>query len=314
MSQTLDIREFRQALGAFMTGVTVVTTINKRGQPIGFTANSFTSVSLDPPLVLVCLAKKSGNCNSFANGKSYAINILAESQEDISGVFASSVADRYAGIDWHTESTGSPILNDVAAWLDCTMHEVVDAGDHLIFIGRVVAFDHSNQSPLGYLRGNYLRFSLGQEAAMAMENPDQKTAVGAFIEKQGEIFLLENEQGLHLPHAPRLGNDEDEDSLLGTLKSLGLFTDTQYLFAVFENKQSNILSIYYRALVEDISQLTDGKFYPFDQIPFNRVTDDLTKMMLKRYVKERESDAFGIYVGDEEQGAVEPLAKSGDGK
>ena len=308
MSQDVDIREFRQALGAFMTGVTVVTTINEQDEPIGFTANSFTSVSLDPPLVLVCLAKRSGNCDSFAKGKSYAINILAENQEHISGIFASPVADRFAEVDWSKQSTGSPIINNVAAWLDCNMHEVVDAGDHLIFIGEVMAFSHTNRSPLGYLRGNYVRFSLGQQAAKAMENPDQITSVGAFIEKQGEIFLLKGEQGLHLPHAPRLGNDNDENSLLGTLEKLGLHTDTNYLFAVFENKKTNVLSIYYRALIEDVGVLNNGAFYPFANIPFDQISDELTLMMLKRYIKERESDAFGIYVGDEKKGAIEPLS------
>jgi len=307
MNQAFDIREFRQALGAFMTGVTVVTTINERGEPIGFTANSFTSVSLDPPLVLVCLAKKSGNCDSFANSKSYAINILAENQEQISGVFASPIADRYEQIQWHKESTGCPILDNVAAWLDCEMNEVVDAGDHLIFIGQVKAFGHSNQSPLGYLRGNYVRFSLGQQAAKAMENPDQKTSVGAFIERQGEIFLLKGEQGLHLPHAPRLGDEKDENSLLGTLDRLGLKTETQFLFALFENKKTNVQSIYYRALIEHVDHPDDGAFYRFDKIPFEQVSDELTLMMLKRYINERNRDAFGIYVGDEEAGAIEPL-------
>ena len=310
MSQQLDIREFRQALGTFMTGVTVVTTINERGDPIGFTANSFTSVSLDPPLVLACLAKKSGNCESFAKGKSYAINILAENQENVSGVFASPIADRFAQVEWHKEITGSPIIDNVAAWLDCDMHEVVDAGDHLIFIGNVKAFGHSDQSPLGYLRGNYVRFSLGQEAAMAMENPEQKTSFGAFIENKRKIFLLDGEQGLHLPHAPRLGNDKDESSLLGTLEKLGLHTDTHYLFAVFENKTTNVLSIYYRVLIEDVDNLTDGAFYPFSEIPFENVSDELTTMMLERYIRERERDTFGIYIGDETKGAVEPLDHS----
>ncbi len=306
----IDIGEFRQALGSFLTGVTVVTTVNDQNHPLGFTANSFTSVSLDPPLVLVCLAKASGLCDSFANSCSFAINILAENQQDISGIFASPIADRYAEIDWRKEATGSPIINNVAAWLDCNMHEVVDAGDHMIFIGEVIAFGNTNTSPLGYLRGNYVRFALEQEAAVAMENPDQKTSVGVIVERKGEILLLEDEEGLHLPHAPRLGNEQDEDSLLGKLKSLGLLTNAYYLFAVFENSKTNILSIIYRMLTEEISEINSGTFYAFNDIPLEKIPDELTQMMLKRYISERNRDAFGIYVGDQEKGAIEPLARN----
>ncbi len=314
MSQTLDIREFRQTLGAFLTGVTVVTTINEQGEPIGFTANSFTSVSLDPPLVLVCLAKTSGNCDSFANSKGYAINILAENQQDVSGTFASPIADRFANVGWDKQETGSPIIDNVAAWLDCSMHEVVDAGDHLIFIGHVQAFGNTTQAPLGYLRGNYVRFALEQEAAMAMENPDQQTSVGAIVEQNESVFLVEKDGKLQLPQAARLGNELDELSLLGKLNKLGLHTDVNYLFAVYENKKSKELSIYYRGQVADSSQITQGRFYAFDKIPFDRLPDEATQIMLKRYIDEREQDAFGIYVGDEKKGAVEPLANSGDEK
>ena len=310
--QEIDIRELRQTLGAFMTGVTVVTTINEQGEPIGFTANSFTSVSLDPPLVLVCLAKSSGNRNSFAGSKSYAINILADDQQDISSTFARPVEDRFAGVNWRNENTGSPIIEGVAAWLDCKMHDVVDAGDHLIFIGEVTAFANTTTSPLGYLRGNYVRLSLAQQAATALEDPDQKTSVGMLVEKNGRLLLLKHESGLQLPHSPKLGNTADPKSLLGVLKASGINTRTYYLFSVFENRNTNVLSIYYRAEIENECRNTQGTFYPFNEIPFEDIPDELTSMMIKRYIRERETDAFGIYVGDEQKGEIESLTRTSE--
>ena len=300
-----DIKEFRQTLGVFMTGVTVVTTINEQGLPIGFTANSFTSVSLDPPLVLVCLAKTSANRDSFVRGKSYAINILADSQQDISGTFARPVENRFAGINWRVEKTGSPVIQGVTAWLDCSMYEVVDAGDHFIIIGEVMAFGNTAASPLGYLRGNYVRLSLAQQATAALEDPDQRTSVGMLVEKNEHLLLLSNQNGLHLPHAPRLGNTADSESLLGRLKLGGITTNTCYLFSVFENRITNILSIYYRTSIKDDCGITQGRFYALKDIPLEEISDEITEIMIKRYIRERETDAFGIYVGDEQKGEIE---------
>lgn len=96
---THDPRQLRDAFGAFLTGVTVVTTINAEGQPIGFTANSFTSVSLDPPLLLVCLAKTSRNYAAVTEAAGFAVNILSEAQKDVSNTFARPVEDRFAAVD-----------------------------------------------------------------------------------------------------------------------------------------------------------------------------------------------------------------------
>ena len=304
----IDIKQLRQTLGSFLTGVTVVSSMNSQGQPIGFTANSFTSVSLEPPLVLVCLAKTSANCESFSRAKSYAINILAEDQQQISSVFASPVADRYEKVNWRTRTTGSPVIDDVSAWLDCNMHQVIDAGDHLILIGEIMAFDHTLSSPLGYLRGNYVRFTLEQQAVKAMENPLQATSVAAIIESQGALLLIQKDNQLQLPQAPRLGDQDNVSGLLGQLSRLGLSTPLNHLFAVYENTQSQVLSIVYRAQVDDSSCINAGEFYAFDDVPLDRLSDAATRAMLKRYIHERKHDAFGIYVGNQQQGAVETLA------
>ena len=288
-----DTREYRKTLGSFVTGVTVVTTIKNPGDPIGFTANSFASVSLDPPLVSFCLAKSSTSRDVFTGSKAFAINILAENQDDVSDLFSSPVDNRFAEVVWHAESTGSPIIKNTAAWLDCELYKIIDAGDHLIILGCTVAFSNSTVSPLGYLRGNYIRFSLSQQAVMAIEDPKQRTFFTAFVGNDREVLLLEDDNGLSLPRASCLSHRKDKNSLIGKLNNLGLTIDTESLFPIFENKKANMLSIYYRASIENKDQVTGGKFYPFSAIPFESVSDEITVHMLKRYIKAQENDAFG---------------------
>lgn len=156
-----DIAELRRTLGSFATGVTVVTTLDSEGAPKGFTANSFTSVSLDPPLVLVCVDKAAGCYPAFTGTTQFSINILCEDQQHVSSRFASKSADKFADIPWVSDITGSPIFPDSTAWLDCRLHDRLEAGDHLILIGKVLSFGHSpEKQPLGYHRGSYIAFGL----------------------------------------------------------------------------------------------------------------------------------------------------------
>jgi flavin-dependent trigonelline monooxygenase, reductase component len=159
-ARVIDVAELRRTLGSFATGVTVVTTLDSEGAPKGFTANSFTSVSLDPPLVLVCVDKTSGCYPALADASHFGINILCKDQRQVSETFASKIADKFAEVPWLRGITGSPIFPDSTAWLDCTLHDRLVAGDHLIVIGKVLDFGHSpEKQPLGFHRGNY--FALG---------------------------------------------------------------------------------------------------------------------------------------------------------
>jgi flavin reductase (DIM6/NTAB) family NADH-FMN oxidoreductase RutF len=155
----LDIAELRRTLGSFATGVAITTTLDSSGVPKGFTANSFTSVSLDPPLVLVCVDKAASCYPAFAATTHFGINILNEAQQYLSRAFASKSDDKFADVPWVSGVTGSPIFPDSTAWLDCELYNRVEAGDHLILIGKVVNFGHSpEKQPLGYHRGSYIAF------------------------------------------------------------------------------------------------------------------------------------------------------------
>ena len=154
-----DQKALRAAFSAFLTGVTIVTTMDKDGAPRGFTANSFTSVSLTPPLLLFCIAKTSRSLDAFMNADSFAVNILSESQEHLSSRFAAPVEDRFADVDWSNGPTGAPVLSDVCGWFDCATHNRVEAGDHYIIIGEVIGFDHNTSEALGYSRKGYFSLS-----------------------------------------------------------------------------------------------------------------------------------------------------------
>lgn len=146
----------RRALGAFATGVTVITTTDASGRPVGLTANSFTSVSMDPPLVLFCLDKRSASLNAFERSEAFAINVLSSQQQDISRRFASRAEDRFAATPWETWELKVPIIQNAAASIECEKHSVVDAGDHLIFLGRIHhTWLDPQRAPLLYFQGGY---------------------------------------------------------------------------------------------------------------------------------------------------------------
>ena len=312
MSNTnIDAGDLRRALGTFATGVTVVTTIDGDGAPRGFTANSFTSVSLDPPLILVCIAKTAASCPVFQSAESYAVNILSEDQKAVSAAFASRGADRFASVEWSARATGSPVLEGVVAWLDCRMHEVIDGGDHCILIGSVVDYDYTGSSPLGFCRGAYVSFGLAREAVRAAEE-DPSTRLLALIEHE-EAILLErdgDDGGLTLPSASRIGAVDDPGSLLSKVKAAGVDAELSFLFAVYEDPESGAHSIVYRGEARAVEDRARVALIPFASIPWEDIRDAAVRAMIQRYVREREEDAFGIYVGDTTNGRVRPLAGS----
>jgi flavin reductase (DIM6/NTAB) family NADH-FMN oxidoreductase RutF len=305
-----EARKFRHALGAFPTGVTVVTTIDNDGQPIGFTANSFSSVSIDPKLILICIDKASINLEAFIESAYFAVNILSEKQQQMSTTFASPVDDRFSHVDWQTKTTGCPIISDAVAWFDCTKDKCVDAGDHYILLGKVVEFDSTIMTPLVFLRGNYVNLTLEQKMLRAMKDDNTKVVVGALIECRSQIYLNEKADGyLYFPTASSLGSLNDSESLLGKLHSVGIDASEHYLFSVFESDDDKSSLIYYRAQVENTTKTSQGKFYAFDEVPFERIRDEWNRTMLKRYIAERALNAFGIYVGKESGGKVEAVTK-----
>jgi len=308
--EVFDPAEFRQALGSFLTGVAIVTTIGPDGEPRGFTANSFTSVSLDPPLVLVCIGRKAFGHPVFSASKSFAINILNENQKDASGVFASKATDKFASVSWRPGLTGSPTIDGALAVFDCDLDQLVDAGDHSILIGRVLHFSHSNAQPLGYWRGGYVDPGLSQEA-LAASPPDM--AVGAILEDDGRVLFFEKEDGSYeLPVGRGLGAREEPASLKGLFAARAIDADLGFLFAVWDGTAKPARThVYYRGtLATPRSSDRRARLVDIEQIAALKIADPAVRSMLARYVREHMEDAFGVYVGSELAGEVRPLAKT----
>jgi 3-hydroxy-9,10-secoandrosta-1,3,5(10)-triene-9,17-dione monooxygenase reductase component len=166
-SPVIDPRNFRNALGAFTTGVTIVTTRDEAGHDIGLTANSFNSVSLDPPLVLWSLAKSSLSLKAFTESKYFAVHILAADQQPLSDRFAKRGVDKFAELNPGRGHGGVPLLEGCAARFECETAFRYDGGDHEIFVGRVITFEHFPRPPLVFMGGRY---------AVALQKPVVKVA------------------------------------------------------------------------------------------------------------------------------------------
>ena len=152
-----ESRAFRQCLGKFATGVTVVTCVDAEDRPCGITANSFSSVSLDPPLILWNIAKVSHSLQAYLDAPRFAINVLTDAQEDVSKHFAKSDHTVFENISYTLSADGAPVLPDTLATFHCRTHEIHDCGDHYIIIGEVTAFDASEGAPLLFFGGDYRR-------------------------------------------------------------------------------------------------------------------------------------------------------------
>ena len=145
----------RNAFGSYVTGITVVTARSSEGEPVGFTANSFTSVSLDPPLLLVCVGKGLSSYEIFASTSNLAVNILGSEQKKLADRFARYKGKRFEGIEWNNSVLNSPLLAGSCAWFDCSIFKRIDAGDHDVLIGEIHAFSDDGENGLGYFRHEY---------------------------------------------------------------------------------------------------------------------------------------------------------------
>lgn len=151
----IDTAHFRQVLGHFPTGVTIITA-SAAGVPVGLAIGSFSSISLEPPLVGFFADKRSSSWPRIREAGAFCVNILGDDQEDVCRVFASKSDDRFVGIGWHMNSTGSPRLDGVLAWIDCEIDSVVEIGDHDLCVGRVLELSVGREgAPLVFFRGGY---------------------------------------------------------------------------------------------------------------------------------------------------------------
>ncbi len=300
---TVDPRALRDAFGCFMTGVTVVTTVQD-GRPLGFTANSFSSVSLDPPLLLVSIANRSANLSAFTTGAGFAINILSEGQKDLSAGFARPVDDRFADLYWRHGPAGNPVLAGVSAWFDCRLDQAVPAGDHTILIGRITGFEAGNAPGLGYYRGAYV--TPATTAAQMPAGPD--VVISAVIEADGQVLLVDDGRGgLSVPMA-RVGTDGVQAALTRLLAAVGVTAGAGSIYAVYEDAGTKTQHIALRCPARP-GKPAQGAFVELSADGVADITDPALRAMLLRLADEARVGAYGIYFGTHETGRVQRLTE-----
>ncbi len=162
---SIEQHHFRRVCSKYATGITIVTVLDSRGAPHGLTVNSFTSVSLSPPLVLFCLDRQTAILSHFRVETRFAINILEEEQKDISSCFARSGYDRFEGVAWRPGETGAPVLPQVLATLECGVTQMVEAGDHIVVIAEALHATWRDGQPLIYFNSSYQSLRTGASAS-----------------------------------------------------------------------------------------------------------------------------------------------------
>lgn len=297
-----DPKALRQAFGAFATGVTVITTRQPDGTPRGFTANSFTSVSLDPPLLLVCLAKTAHSADVFATAPHFAVNILAEDQKAVSGLFASRAPDKFDQCAWTPGPADVPLIDGSLAQFTCANQQLVDAGDHLILIGRVDHFTTSDGQPLGYFRGTY--FSVGLERDLAEAAAATKgSRLGAVLACDGGVLLQVTGGTLSLPLAPK----PTLDSLTADLTAKGLTPRIDFVYAAFDDRSTGGHAIYYHG--EVTGPLPKGCVaIPLTDLAQAPIANPAEAQMLSRYAEDFRNGSFTLYHGTETSGQVRQIS------
>lgn len=305
---------FRRALGNFLTGVTVVTTVDVHGRPRGITANSFTSVSLEPPLVLACIARSAESFDSFVKCGGFTVNILSEDQQSLSQLFASKSPDKFDDVRWFLGDNGAPVLDDCLAWFDCRMFRQTEAGDHTVLIGEVTRFDAKAGQPLGYCQGNYVNFALMGDA---VENTARARVVfGCILHDQNRVLLCRDGGGspwslpMSTTRRPGAGN---RGALVDELREAGIEAELGFLYSMFDVPRMGVTRIIYRGEMRSLppartSAGREFRLFPFEQIPWSNLASPQLADMLRRYVREQATDSFGIYVDGAGDGRVARLS------
>ncbi|MGI9306605.1 MAG: flavin reductase family protein [Gammaproteobacteria bacterium] len=304
----LDLRRLRDAFGAFMTGVTVVAARDASGAPAGFTANSYTSVSLSPPLLLVCPARALSSFAAFNTCAHFTVNILAESQREAANIFAAPQTDgaaRFARVSWKEDEAGAPLLDGTAAFFSCAAHDRVLAGDHLILIGRVCNFGASGRAGLGYFNGGY--FSLSMERQAAESASGMRPVAGAIVEYNGRILLRETADGMQPPQTPA-GGGSPAEAVREWLDARGIAAEMGPAYSIFSHAGEH--ATYYRAAAKNADARGWGEYIAADKLSDARFPSAPLADMFRRYAAERQNGIFGLYIGGAQKGEVHALEGS----
>ena len=299
---TFDPRELRNAFGSFMTGVTVVTAVSKSGERVGFTANSFTSVSMDPPLLLVCPANKLSSFDVFDQCEHFAVSILAEEQQHASNTFAGSSGDRFSDVAWTADEFGTPLIDGAVTHFSCSTFQKVPAGDHLLLVGQVEAFKTTEKQGLGYARGGY--FSLGMEHKAEEVALQSSSQVGALIECNDKLLVQKTDKGYTLPVAEMTKGQSSYETLSRFVSKIEPESEVGQVFSVYEKSEAGSFIAFYRVESAKESDHQQYEYLPFEALTGLQFVSSDLHSMVSRLVNEKQNGVFRLYFGDETKGDV----------
>lgn len=294
----LDPRALRDAFGSFMTGVTVVTALGPDKTPVGFTANSFTSVSLDPPLLLVCPGQYLSSFAAFQSCKHFSVSVLAEGQEDISNTFAGFKGDRFAKTTHRLDLHGVPLIEGAVATFSCKTAQTLPAGDHAILIGEVTAFSCTPKRGLGYVGGRY--FSLGLERGDA--RPDHTRFAGLILENDGCVLLENSGEGLHPPAVAVPEGSRMRDTVAKHLADRSAKAALHHVYSSFDDTESGRNLTYFLASATTRPTPDAGEWVPIENLAGQNYASPAIATMMRRYALEAQTQNFTLYLGDADDG------------
>jgi flavin reductase (DIM6/NTAB) family NADH-FMN oxidoreductase RutF len=307
-----DTNSLRRAFGAFASGVTVVATRMKDGEARAFTANSFSSVSLDPPLALVCLGKNSASLPMFEGCEAFSISILEASQRVISSAFASRDAAVKIEALKNLVVDDAPYLANSLATFMCSRHSVVDAGDHVILIGRIGKYRVNEGQPLGFFRGGYV--SIGPDQP-GLERLQASVHVGGVLGYDSKVLLCRrpNSDVWEIPMSqPRRGQRPDA-ALHEAFAALGIQVTMSVPFSFFQERGEPDMTMFFSVQSDgDVSPrtLADGtriSLFSAEDEPWNLVNGEMKQGMIRRYLREMAAGLYSVYFDTPQGGSLVQL-------
>ncbi|WP_299783736.1 flavin reductase family protein [uncultured Roseobacter sp.] len=289
----IDRTTLRAAFSRFLTGVTVVTTRTATGEPVGFTANSFSSVSLNPPMLLVCPGNHLSGFHAFRDATQFGVSILAEGQEAVSNLFASRAADRFANCDWE-EADGMPLIAGRAAGFVCTTSSVVAAGDHIVLIGQVSHFDDAARPGLGYGPEGYFSQSKERKAEAAA------TRASVLLDDGARVYLTDQGQ---LPTVPVQRGESPLSVLEAGLIARQIRAELSVVYAIYDEGET-CRHIVFRGRTKGLQPGLQAQ--DIVTLDTSQANNTAVRALLDRFRQEHRAQSFGLYVGDAHAGDVLP--------
>jgi len=301
---SFDPRDLRDAFGSFMTGVTVVTSRGPDGKPVGFTCNSFSSVSLEPPMISVCPGMFLSSYPVFTSSRFFAVNVLAENQREISNIFAGSREDRFAQIAYKDDLNGMPLIDGAVAQFSCKTDRVIPAGDHSILLGEVQHYSHQEGLGLGYVAGRY--FSLGLEHSTAQAAPAPVTC-GAVIECNGRVLLERTTDGYRPLQVSVKEAGNLRDSIMQSLNARGIEAELLQVYSSYNDAKTGAKFTYFLGRAESPAMTPGVECVAIEDLTGLSYTRQSITNMMARFSFESRTRNFSLYLGDTNRGDIHPL-------